>query len=100
MPPLTFSFTRCALNAGCANDVSTYSLVSSIWTSAFALGAFIGPTLSGVLYDKVGFAWSTLFPISCNALVAVLTLVGLIAKYSGEARRRYRQREYRYKTAF
>lgn len=32
-----------------------------MWTSTFALGAFIGPTVSGLLFDSVGFRNSTLF---------------------------------------
>ena len=86
---------RCAINAGCPNDLTTYSLVSSLWTSSFALGAFVGPTAAGLLYDKVGFSWSTLFPIGFNVAVALGTLVGLLFKYYGETRRRFRQEGYR-----
>ena len=35
------------------DDVSTYSLISSLWTASYALGNFLGPTLAGVLYDQV-----------------------------------------------
>jgi hypothetical protein len=40
-------FARSARLHGFPNTVETYSLVSSIWTSAFALGAFLGPTSVG-----------------------------------------------------
>ena len=33
--------------------VSTFSLVSGLWTSAFALGNFAGPSLAGVIYEQV-----------------------------------------------
>ena len=33
--------------------VSTFSLVSGLWTAAFALGNFAGPSLAGVIYEQV-----------------------------------------------
>ena len=36
------------------------SLVSGLFTSAFALGNFTGPTLSGILYDSIGFGYNCL----------------------------------------
>merc|ERR1719341_2845897 len=53
-------------------------MVSSIWTSAFALGAFVGPTAAGALCDFVGFRWSTLFTLSWNAAVCVAALCSLL----------------------
>ena len=38
---------RSAVARGFPDDMSTYSLISSIWTAAFALGAFVGPTVAG-----------------------------------------------------
>ena len=38
-------------------DVTTYSLVSSLWTAAYALGSFLGTSLAGVLYDTLGWRW-------------------------------------------
>ena len=36
-----------------------YALMAGIWTSAFALGNFIGPTLGGFLVDYIGFRNAT-----------------------------------------
>lgn len=36
-----------------------YALIAGIWTSAFALGNFIGPTLGGFLVDYIGFRNAT-----------------------------------------
>ena len=36
-----------AVIRGFPDTINTYALVSSIWTSAFALGAFVGPTAAG-----------------------------------------------------
>jgi len=78
------------------DDVTTYSLVSSLWTSAFALGAFVGPTTAGVLYDRVGFEWSTLFMVGWNVLVFVLMLITLLAKLAASilSRRRTKNKQY------
>jgi len=77
---LVASFTesqKSAVTKGFPNDLTTYSLVSSIWTSAFALGAFVGPTAAGLLYDSVGFSWSTAFGVCWNQLVTWLTICSL-----------------------
>ena len=36
-----------------------YAVISGIWTSAFALGNFIGPTVGGLLMDSYGFPKTT-----------------------------------------
>lgn len=48
---------------GLPDSPSTYGLVSSLWTSMFSLGSFLGPSLSGILYDAVGFSKGTLVVI-------------------------------------
>ena len=73
---------KSAVVKGFPDDISTSSLISSIWTSAFALGAFVGPTASGALYDAVGFEWSTLFTMCWNVAVCLVTMVTLIVMKS------------------
>ena len=46
-----------------------------LWTSTFALGAFIGPTVAGILFDNIGFPWGTLFVIGVHLVVLGLLLV-------------------------
>ena len=49
-----------------------YALISGIWTSSFALGNFIGPTLGGLLVDSVGFrSTTTVFQVGCAILLCV-----------------------------
>jgi len=69
---------KSAVVMGFPDDISTYSMISSIWTSAFALGAFVGPTVSGALFDAVGFEWSTLFTVSWNMMVCLVTMMTLM----------------------
>ena len=68
------------------DSVSTFSLVSGVWTSAFALGNFVGPSIAGVLYDQVGFRWGTA-PV--QALLLLMVLVTSLAKLY-QSRRRQR----------
>ena len=58
-----------ALAAGFPDTIDTYGLVSGLWTSTFALGAFIGPTLAGILFDSVGFPWATMLVIGVHIVV-------------------------------
>ena len=78
---------KAAVAQGFPDNVATYALVSSIWTSTFALGAFVGPTTAGGLYDLVGFRWSTLFLVGWNLVVAVFAVTLLLAR---RRRRAYR----------
>jgi MFS family permease len=47
-------------------------LVSGLWTSVFAFGAFIGPSVSGALYDAIGFRQSVYFIIIWHAITALV----------------------------
>lgn len=64
---------RDALAHGFPDDLSTYGLVSGIWTSTFALGCFIGPSAGGVLVDYIGFPWTTVIVMALHVLVALST---------------------------
>lgn len=66
---------RDALKAGFPNNTSTFGVVSGMWTSCFALGAFIGPSCAGALMDTFGFDIATLFVFGLHIIVAVLVLV-------------------------
>ncbi|KAJ4447889.1 hypothetical protein ANN_09898, partial [Periplaneta americana] len=77
---LVASFTdalRTSINYGFPNNLETYGLISGLWTSTFALGAFVGPSIAGILYDSVGFRNGTMFVVLLHVLVAVLVLVFL-----------------------
>ena len=53
-----------------------YALIAGIWTSAFALGNFIGPTLGGFLVDYIGFRnATTVFQVKIKAVLLTILLV-------------------------
>ena len=85
----------CALNAArqmpasYPEDVKTYSLVSSLWTAAFAIGSFLGTSLAGLLFDDIGWAWS------CTAVQALIgiTLVLSLAAACRDNKSKYKSLE-------
>jgi len=66
---------KSALTAGFPDTIDTYGLVSGLWTSTFALGAFIGPTVAGILFDNIGFPWGTMFIIGIHLAVLAFLVV-------------------------
>ncbi|XP_074165905.1 MFS-type transporter SLC18B1 isoform X1 [Sminthopsis crassicaudata] len=48
----------CAYENGFEEGLSTLGLVSGLLGAMWSLGAFIGPTLGGFLYEKIGFEWA------------------------------------------
>ncbi|KAI6191716.1 MFS-type transporter SLC18B1 [Aphelenchoides bicaudatus] len=58
---------------GYEDNFSTYGCVSGIFQSAFAFGAFLGPTLGGLSVEKIGFPWTTSIIALIN-LIFVFTL--------------------------
>ncbi|KAM6185223.1 MFS-type transporter SLC18B1 [Rhynchocyon petersi] len=48
----------CAYENGFEEGLSTLGLVSGLYGAAWSTGAFVGPTLGGFLYGKIGFEWA------------------------------------------
>jgi len=65
---------RDAIRNGFPDDLSTYGLVSGLWTSTFALGAFIGPSAAGFLFDSIGFEWAA-FMVVCMHIGVGISMV-------------------------
>jgi MFS family permease len=53
---------------GFGDGLATYGLVAGLWASGFSLGAFIGPSVAGVLFDYVGFRLATYFVLTTQLL--------------------------------
>ena len=73
----------CALNAALQmpaypEDIKTYSLVSSLWTAAFAIGSFLGTSLAGLLFDHIGWAWSC---TAVQGLISITLVLSLVAAW-------------------
>uniref|UniRef100_A0A1B6CFK8 Major facilitator superfamily (MFS) profile domain-containing protein n=1 Tax=Clastoptera arizonana TaxID=38151 RepID=A0A1B6CFK8_9HEMI len=80
----TFTDSICSsITAGFPDDITTYGILSGIWTSSFALGAFIGPSMAGILFDSFGFRKATLFVITVHALLVIYIVIYIIVIVSG-----------------
>lgn len=74
---------KSALRCGFPDTIDTYGLVSGLWTSVFAFGAFIGPTVGGILFDAVTFRWAIMFIVGLE-LIAFILLALFLMKSCGE----------------
>ena len=76
-------------------DEDGSSVISSLWTSAFALGNFLGPTVGGLLVDWLNFAGST--PIlqiwAVLMLITDISVLFWLSKNPLVSRRKGPQRE-------
>jgi hypothetical protein len=91
---------KSALKAGFPDTIDTYGLVSGLWTSVFAFGAFVGekpvdslpadnltspsgPTFGGILFDAVTFRWAILLVIIGELISLTLLTVYLCLELCG-----------------
>lgn len=63
-----------AYSKGFQENISTYGLISSMYTTSFALGLFVGPTLAGFLDDLIGFMWSSLIYVVYQLIIIFITI--------------------------
>jgi len=68
---------KSAIKCGFPDTIDTYGLVSGLWTSVFAFGAFVGPTFGGVLYDAISFRWA-IFLILIGEFISLVSLVAYL----------------------
>lgn len=68
---------KTAIAHGFTEGLETYGLVSGLWTSIFAFGAFVGPSVSGALYDAIGFRKSVYFIIAWHTVVVIVFVLFL-----------------------
>jgi len=81
-----------ALSAGFPDNLSTYGIISGLWTSTFALGACVGPSVAGFLVDISNFRSASVFVVIIHTallLVAILFLFSELVVFS--KRKNYQQ---------
>ncbi|KAK2718531.1 MFS-type transporter SLC18B1-like isoform X2 [Artemia franciscana] len=69
---------KIALREGYPSNLVTFGVISGLWSSAFALGCFLGPSIAGYLYDHVGFRKVTWFCAGCHTVTIVTTLIYIV----------------------
>ncbi|XP_014661899.1 PREDICTED: MFS-type transporter SLC18B1-like [Priapulus caudatus] len=75
---------KTAKQHGFPDDYTTYALVSGIFNAFFALGAFIGPTIGGIMDDYMGFEWAAFVVGMIELACFLLLLVYCIRNYKVE----------------
>nr|XP_051710284.1 MFS-type transporter SLC18B1 isoform X2 [Oryctolagus cuniculus] len=69
----------CAHENGFEEGLSTLGLVSGFFGAVWSLGAFIGPTVGGFLYEKIGFEWAAaiqgLWALICGLAMGLFYLL-------------------------
>lgn len=75
-----FLFLQISSRQGMPDSIDTYGLVSGLWTSTFALGAFFGPTISGILFDSIGFRKAVIFIIVLHLIVAGIVSCSILCQ--------------------
>ena len=78
------SFSRAqsyAICIGFADDIQTYVMISGVWTSAFSLGNFVGPTIGGILVEMKGFQITTFYFCILYVIMIMLDIIDTINLY-------------------
>jgi len=68
---------KSALACGFPDTIDTYGLVSGLWTSVFAFGAFLGPVVGGALYSSITFDWAILMIVAME-IVSIFLLISFL----------------------
>ena len=66
---------KAAVAAGFPECIEVQAVISGLFTSSFALGNFTGPTLSGIIYENLGFSYNCLV---LQLLIVILLLFNTI----------------------
>jgi len=69
---------KSAIAYGFPDSIDTYGLISGLWTSVFAFGAFLGPVAGGSLYSAITFDWAILLIIAMQGFSLVLLVSYLL----------------------
>ncbi|KAF7287172.1 hypothetical protein GWI33_002541 [Rhynchophorus ferrugineus] len=64
-----------AINGGCVDSITTYSVVAGVWSSMYSLGEVVGPLLGGFMLQNYGF------PMSATVMAAATFLMGFLALF-------------------
>ncbi|KAK6637823.1 hypothetical protein RUM44_008245 [Polyplax serrata] len=62
------------------NDITTYSIVSGVWSSLYALGEVIGPLVGGLVTEHYGFAFCCTVLAGTTFTLAVVSCVFFIGR--------------------
>ena len=67
---------------GFKDDINTYLMMSSAFTTFVYMGSFVGPTVMGILIDNFGFRMACVFFFPLSLVTLCMDCVELIKKAS------------------
>ncbi|XP_065164358.1 MFS-type transporter SLC18B1-like isoform X2 [Atheta coriaria] len=70
--PTFQSVLSSAIEGGCSDSLSTYSVVAGVWSCMYSLGEVLGPTLGGILQESYGF------PVTSTIMASVTFFLGIM----------------------
>ncbi|CAB3371824.1 Hypothetical predicted protein [Cloeon dipterum] len=62
---------------GYDDDLETFGLMTALFSASYSLGSFVGPFVSGLLYNSLGFRASTYF-VLLSTLFALVTILAYV----------------------
>ena len=65
---------------GFVDQIDTYALISGLFTSLYSAGAFIGPSVGGLLVQSVAFRKASMLPLSIEIIVLCLSIINYALK--------------------
>ena len=69
---------RVSFAHGLPNSPEIYGMATSLWQSAYSIGAFVGPSCGGVMYQYLGFENGTLFPVGLNIFLVSMVVISCL----------------------
>ncbi|XP_043542589.1 MFS-type transporter SLC18B1 isoform X2 [Chiloscyllium plagiosum] len=82
--PVFPEIISCVYENGFEEGLGTLGLVSGMFGACWCLGSFVGPTLGGYLYEKLGFEWAAFiqgsFPLFFGSLLGLFFIVEIFQK--------------------
>ncbi|XP_049855808.1 MFS-type transporter SLC18B1-like [Schistocerca gregaria] len=71
-----------AIEGGCSDELSTYSMVAGVWSCMYSLGEVMGPSVGGTVMEYYGFPICSTVMAGLSLLLAVVTLVYFSVKHT------------------
>ena len=76
---------KAAQDLGYQDDIRTYLMISGIWSASFYFGSFLGPTVSGILVEQLGFQMVTFIFVILYCINILIDLMDLCCnKFSSQ----------------
>ena len=77
-----YSLILAIATGGFPDNIETYAIISGLQTSLYSAGAFIGPSVGGVMVEKLGFRRASVLVLVIEVCVVALIMCRFVHKKS------------------